>query len=58
MAGFLLTSLRDNRGAGIAKGLSFKEFKFQHGCKQESEHVCVCLDEWSVESPKVRVRPL
>lgn len=29
MAGFVLTSLGDNRGCWVAQGLSFEEFKFQ-----------------------------
>lgn len=41
------------RGAEVAKGLSFKEFKFQHGHKQELEHVWVCLGDWSVDTPQV-----
>lgn len=55
MAGFLLISLGDNSGAEIAKDLSFKEFKFQHGRIQKLEHVCVCLGEWSVESLQVSI---
>lgn len=38
----MLVSLGDNRSSEIAKGLSFKEFKFQHGRKQELKNVCLC----------------